>query len=322
MRALPAFALSLSAACVNGFSGSNLEIDFASTTQVLASPYVPDPNDLPSDQHFTLYAFQNGHDEAGDPVGFLFAVQAFELRHIVDLGSPCFIDVGDHVPHPGLHVSQYKNVILADNGYTVPCDSPAACLANPPPGATMQQMVDAATAVQRDLDVQALAGDMGIKVVVSATTTRYGAVATDCNGPEDQIPPPTCTDDASNARRLALCQATWQSDPDLFEGTDRVLTQPLNGTTYGTVDGINPISLSAVGGAGFYVNDVLDNNSGYAIYQETNGGPTPGQLILYGVPTMPTRGVFHVHMTNPDSPGAATADMAIFADLGDDNVQF
>jgi hypothetical protein len=319
MRALVLFALG--AGCVNGFSGSSLEIDFSSSTVPLGSPYGAMPGDLPSDQRFVLYAFQNGTDSQGNPVGRLFDVATFEIRHIVDLASPCFIDVGPHVPHPGLHVSQYKSVILADNGYNPLCADPTSCLANPPAGATMQQMIDAATAVQRDIDVQALAGDAGIKVVVSASASRYGTVATSCSGPADQIPPPTCTDAASNALRLQLCQAAWSADTNLYEGTDRVLTVPLNGTTYGDVDGINPVALNAIGGAGLYVNDTLDNFDGFAIYQQTNAGMPPGTLVLFGTPTAPTRGVIHVHFTNPANP-LLFADMGIFSDLGNDNVQF
>ena len=44
-----------------------------------------------------------------------------------------------------------------------------------------------------------------------------------------------------------------------------------------------------------------------------------GQLLVFGTPTMPTRGVTHVHMTSVTSP-TQTADLAIFADLGNDDV--
>jgi hypothetical protein len=36
---------------------------------------------------------------------------------------------------------------------------------------------------------------------------------------------------------------------------------------------------------------------------------------------MPTRGVRHVHMVNPTTP-ALTAELAIFIDLGEDDVHF
>jgi hypothetical protein len=173
--------------------------------------------------------------------------------------------------------------------------------------------------------------------VTSASVTTYPAVAADCNGPDGKIPPPTCTDETSNARRLAACQDIWHGDPLLFEGTDRVLTAPLNGTTHGFVDGQNPINLSLVGGAQFYVTTALGGTDAYAVYwqfDDANGDgmpdvpdPSPpgttalGTLVFFGHPQMITRGVEHVHLTSPLSP-ILTAEMAIFVDLGDDNVQF
>src|ERR1700759_4333772 len=154
--------------------------------------------------HFTIYAVQQ--DAMQDR---LFEVARFELHRIVNPSSPCFIDVGEHVPHPGLHVSQYAAKIPEDTG--IPN------LANPPPTATEQQKELAATAVQRQANVGLLASsDMGIVAVTSAWTSTYPAVAADCNGPPEQIPPPTCTDDASNQLRLKLCQAAWKADPDLW----------------------------------------------------------------------------------------------------------
>ena len=58
------------------------------------------------------------------------------------MNSPCFIDVGEHVPHPGLHVSQYAKVIGMDVG--IPD------FTNPPANATQEAKVTAATADQRE----------------------------------------------------------------------------------------------------------------------------------------------------------------------------
>ena len=156
-----------------------------------------------------------------------------------------------------------------------------------------------------------------------------------------------CTDAAANLRRLAACQAAWHADatagPDLpgvgyFEGTDRVLTQPLNGVTQGFVDGRNPVNLAPVGGSQFFVDEILDGFDGFAVYWQyddadhdgqpdypasvpvADRSPT-GQQLLFGRPTAPTRGVIHVHMTNLIQP-LLTAEVAIFADLGSDDVQF
>jgi hypothetical protein len=261
-----------------------------------------------SADHLTLYAYQT------DPqVGRLFELQRFEIHKIVDLTSPCFIDVGDHVPHPGLHVSQYAAVIGQDVG--IPD------LANPPATATDAAKTAAATAVQRQTDVALLAGAGGIKAVTSASTSTYGAVGAACSDATG-IPPPQCTDAVSNQRRLAACQAAWAADPDYYEGTDRILTSPLNGTAHGNVDGTNPINLAPVGGAQFFIDEVLDGFDGYALYEQTDAQTTPGgTLMLFGAPTTPTRGVIHVHMTNPAAP-TLFADLAIFSNVGQDDVSF
>jgi hypothetical protein len=306
-----------------------VQFDFSPEMPVQASVgAAPLVGELPANIHFRLYAFQEDAT-----AGRLFEIQRFEIHRIVDLSSPCFIDVGDHVPHPGLHVSQYAKVIQQDTG--------VIDLANPPAGATEAQKIDAATAVQRQTNVAALSSDMGIKVVSSASVGTYPAVGADCNDTSG-IPPATCTDNASNQRRLAACQAAWQAtDPKLpgptyFEGTDRVLTQPLNGTTNGFVDGTNPVNFAPVGGAQFYVDEILENFNGFAVYwqfDDADNNQQPdypagfpdqnpiGQQLLFGRPTAPTRGVIHVHMTSTSIP-LLTAELAIFANLAADNVQF
>jgi len=266
----------------------------------------PAAGELPANSHFTIYAIQE--DPAQDR---LFALDSFEVHRIVDPTSPCFIDIAG--PHPGLHVTQYANKIAADTGITD--------IANPPATATEQQKIEMATALQRMTNVAALGSDMGIRAITSASPAVYPAVAADCSGPADQIPPATCTADASNQLRLTLCQAAWQADPDLFEGTDRVLTVPLGGVTHGMVDGLNPINMAPVGGAQFFVDNALDNVDAYAIYTQTDGMAGPGTQLLFGRPTMPTRGVSHVHLVSPANP-ALTAEMAVFADLGEDDVHF
>jgi hypothetical protein len=314
------------AGCVDEFSGSNVQFDFAPAMPAQAPVgQMPKPTELPTNIHYTLYAFQEDAT-----AGRLFKVQDFEIHKIVDLGSPCFIDVGAHVPHPGLHVTQYANVIEKDTGIADPTMPP-------PPGTTMQQDIEAATAFQRWADVQALAGDSGIKAVSDASTAVYDAVAADCTD-TTKIPPPTCTDDASNKQRLDMCQAMWKANPSYFEGTDRVLTAPLDGTVHGMVDGQNPVNLAPTGGVQFFVDSALDGFDGFAVYwqfDDANADGMPdypagfpdadksqaGQLMLFGKPTMPTRDVIHVHMTNPQSP-SIIAELAIFANLDQDNTNF
>jgi hypothetical protein len=47
----------------------------------------------------------------------------------------------------------------------------------------------------------------------------------------------------------------------------------------------------------------------------------PGTQLYFGRPTLPTRDVSHVHLVNPNN-AALTAEMAVFADLGQDDVHF
>jgi hypothetical protein len=309
-------------ACVDGFQGSNVQMDLSPAMPVEASPGVaPRAGEVPDSTHFTFYAFDTGTDSQGNPVGRLYAVQDFEIHRIVDPASPCFIDVPPNVPHPGLHVSQFAQVIAADTGYTYDATN-GIDLANPPAGATQQQMIAAATAQQRMINIALLGGDMGIKVITSASAGNYPPLGADCNDTSG-IPPPTCTDGPSNQRRLAMCQKAWHDDKNYYEGTDRVLTAPLNGITHGFVDGMNPVNLAPVGGSQFFVTSELDRFTGYAIYQQADF-PTaagPGTLLLFGAPTMPTRGVYHVHMTSAANP-ALVADVAIFPDLDQDNTNF
>jgi hypothetical protein len=297
------------AGCVDGFRGSNLELDLSPQTPVQARYQgAPAMGELPANSHFTLYAIQEDPTESR-----LFELARFEVHRIVDTSSPCYLDEGENVPHPGLHVSQYAAKIAEDTGI--------ADVRNPPPTATEQQRILMATAVQRMANVAALGGASGIKVVSSASTSTYPAVASSCSGPPNEIPPATCTDAASNQLRLRLCQAAWDADERLFEGTDRVLTDPLNGTTHGMVVGANPLNMAPVGGAGFYVDNALVDIDAYAIYVQMDGVEGPGMQLLFGRPTMVTRGVSHVHMTSPLSP-MLTSDLAVFADLGEDGVHF
>jgi len=320
-----AIALLTLAGCIDEFHGSNVQIDFAPNMPAQASAYrAAAADEFPSNVHFTLYAFSST-----ETAGYLFEIQQFEVHRIVDLTSPCYIDVGEHVPFPGLHVSQFVNKLELTTGITD--------IANPPPGATEEQKIDVATAIQRDQDVQLLAGDNGPKVVTSTSTNVYTNIATDC-ADTSGIPPPQCIDDAQNVLRLQKCKSAWDAaGGQMYEGTDRVLTQPLTGITYGFVVGMNPINLAPIGGAQFYVNEVLDDFESYAIYwqyDDANGDGQPdyppttpadertklGVLFLYGVPERPTRGVIHVHMTSLVSD--VTAELAIFSGIDEDDVHF
>lgn len=295
--------------CVDGFRGSNIQLDLSPMTPVQARiGDTPGPGELRADSHFTIYGIQRGETEDR-----LFEIQRFEIHRLVDTTSPCFIDVGDNVPHPGLHVTRYAQKIAEDIGASDP--------ANPPPTATEQEKILLDTANRRMINVALLGGSTGLKVVSSASTSTYPPVAGSCGGSQELIPPPNCIDDASNQLRLRLCQAAWSADPALFEGTDRVLTAPLNGVTHGMLLGANPINMGPVGGAQFYVDEALADIDAYAIYTQDDGMETEPTQQFFGRPTMPTRGVARVHLVSPANQ-TITAEMVVFADLSGDDVPF
>lgn len=295
--------------CVDGFRGSNIQLDLLPGTPVQAHVAgAPAPGELPANSHFTIYAIQQDTDQDR-----LFELIRFEIHQLVDGTSPCFIDVGEHVPHPGLHVTRYAVKIAEDIGASDP--------QNPPPTATEEEKILLETANKRMTNLALLGGSAGLKVVASASTATYPTVATSCGGPSDQVPPASCIDDASNQLRLELCQAAWKADPSLFEGTDRVLTAPLNGVTHGMLFGRNPINMAPVGGAQFFVDEALNNVDAYAIYFQVDGMPEPGTQLYFGRPVMPTRGVTRVHLVSPINI-MLTSEMVVFSDLGRDDVHF
>lgn len=267
--------------------------------------------ELPGPTHFTLWRVDE--EIAGQPPMFTM-LQQFEVHRVADIGSPCFIDVGDNVPFPGVHVTQFGARMAMATG--IPD------VTNPPAGASEQDRIDAATAVQRMQNVMALATNpAGVKVITTASATSYPIPDPDCNG--TGLPPPACLDDASNARRLQICTDIWAQDPLKFEGTDRILTAPLNGTTFGFVNGLNPINMAPVGGAQFFPTDTLydPQPDAYAVTIDADGTTTPGTVFLYGLPRKVTRGVTHVRMGSPINPMAA-AVLAVFAHIDDDEVDF
>lgn len=329
MRTIALALLSL-AGCIDEFNGSNVQLDLAAPTPAQAPlGLAPLADELPGNIHFTLYAFREYVDQQGAPVGSLFELQQFEIHHAVDLASPCYIDVGEHVPFPGVHVSMFVDKMKEATGI--------ADIANPPASATERQKIELATAIERGENVHKLAADKGPKALTTVSDGRYPAVAASCTD-TNGIPPPMCMDDDANARRLAACQAAWSGDKNYYEGTDRVLTLPLNGNVAGFVTGVNPINFGDIGGAQFFVDEELDDFDGFAVYWQYDDAdhdgmpdyPTTvpmdqrtelGVQFLFGRPDKPTRGVIHAHMTNQTNP-LITAELAIFTNLDEDDVHF
>lgn len=356
-RLHPRFAFSaalacalLSAACVEQFEGSNIQIDFGpampAQTRQGVNP-LPGGAQLPFVSHYRLYGI------TADADGMLTdytELQRFEIHRIVEKASPCFIEP-EVARFPGLHSSQYEAKIKEETGIID--------IANPPAGASEEDKIDVATAMQRTMNIDALTrnpgevntpallGAGGLKAVTSVSiASSYPGVNNTCfdvnpDGDRNLIPAPSCIDDLSNEVRLEVCKRVWAENPGLYEGTDRVLTEPLAGEFFGIVTGMNPINRAVLGGTQFFVEDVIGIYDAYAVatqYDDLTGDGVPdvppgapsfgpnGLNLCIGVPSYPTRGVTRVQMAGQSmSPAVAaqlSCQLAIFSDLGQDNVHF
>ncbi len=346
-----ATAALLCAGCVEKFSGSNLQFDFSAAT------LAPGGNDYdgvraPDNTYLTFYAVDHVYavdadgnpvlDDLGNPVvseSFLFAVQRFEIRRVIDTSSPCFIEV-ENTPFPGLHVTQVatklKQTICARLQQDDTCFDLA--VTDPPPGATEEDIIDVITADVRmqnlpDLEAQ-------VKAVTTFSNFQYPA----------DIPAADLIDDASNAERLEKCQAAWADeaesreaeDEGFYEGSDKVFTLPLNGRLYGMVEGLNPINdVGLIGGAAMFVDEVLTTPDAFTLnwqFKDLDGDGEPdypadffddpnrqesdtGYTFMTGRPEARTRGVVSVRLVSPYATGTF-AEVAIFPDLADDDVHF
>jgi hypothetical protein len=327
-------------ACLEPSGGSNLTLDFAEAVQTAAAPGVtPQPEQPPADTYYaffaTDYVFRDAdgdgrvdRDANGEPIAeqaYIFEVQHFEIKTVINRGSPCFIDV-EGAPFPGIHITQYAEKMKEDRGVVDPFD----------PNVPYNDAVDVLTAERRMELLPALQDEL--KAVTSMSTFRYPATTAmgEC-GPVSQIPHPSCMDDESNAVRLRLCKEQWAAaGPDFYEGSDKVFTLPLNGQFYGMVEGMNPINEGFVGGAGIYIDEDLTGFDHFFInwqYKDLDGDGTPdtpagvtpsalGFAYLEGRAERISRGVISASLRNLNRPNTIRAEAAVFPNLGDDDVNF
>jgi hypothetical protein len=346
--------LSLSA-CVEPFRGSNVQIDFNDQMKAVADRgAVAVAGQAPADTFFVLYAADykyadadgDGHtdlDVNGEPLieeAYMYEVQRFEVRKLIDLSSPCFIDlpggagIEGQTVFPGLHVTQHGNKTREVQGVSDPLD----------PSVPYDKAVIVLTADQRMTNLPKLQDQL--KAVVSSDATveagvpdfQYPATAPAgmCPPGPNDIPHPTCTDDESNAQRLRICQDLWeQAGPDWYEGSDKVFTLPLHGRLNGFVEGMNPVNqVGLIGGASFYVDENLVGHDAYVLnyqWKDYNGDGMPdapanmasdiGQPFMFGRSKHFSRGVTNATFRHA-TVANLQATLAVFPDLGDDSVQF
>lgn len=331
------------AGCVESFGGSNLQLDFSEATPVSGGNDY-DGIQAPANTYFTFYAVEEIADEDGQVTqSYLFEVARFEIRPVIDLSSPCFIELED-AAYPGLHVTQYadevREEICARLGHEPDCfEDPF----DPPAGADEGDITDVLGADIRMENLIDLQGQ--VKGVTSFSNFSYPAPQPDCDATGDEIPAIGCASAAANAQRLRACRALWAAAEDAegdgvkdaYEGSDKVFTLPLSGKLYGTVEGPNPINSGFLGGASIYVDEVLSDFDAYTIrwqFKDLDGDGEPdypadfdreesdtGYPFMTGEPEARARGVINARLTTPLS-SATYAEIVIFPDLADDNVHF
>ncbi|MCG8422103.1 MAG: hypothetical protein MJE77_29620 [Proteobacteria bacterium] len=335
----------LAAACVDPFRGSNIQLTLRAGVPVPPGEGMtpPEQGSLPADTFFSFYAVEfvferdrDGNivvDGDGEPVvadSSTYHVTDFEIRPLIDRDSPCFIEV-DKTEFPGLHVTRLEEKLRAETGIDDPL--------NPPSGADSGRVSDVLNAAERVSQLNVLQNT--VKAVTSVSHVDYPAVGTACvadGGDTGTIPPPQCTDAESNRVRLDLCRQFWADHPEHYEGSDKVFTIPLNGDFFGTVEAINPLSGAQIGGAGFFVDEVLTGLDSLLInwqFKDLDGDGQPdfpdqtgepdrseiGTLFMQGLSARITRGVIHVPLRHP-TVTTISGEAAIFPDLGQDGVNF
>jgi hypothetical protein len=330
-KAFSSCALALLAAgCVEAFPGANVQIDFSSATPTPARRgTAPVGQQPPADTYFSLYASKETLDDSGAVVRTdQFEVERFEIRPVIDLSSPCFIDLEDS-RYPGIHVSRFYERLLNEVGIGEDGDP-----TRPPAGIDRNDLIDALTAQVRDTNLPRL--QAAVKTVASASLTfdyQNVVAGTDCSNPaEGMIPPPNCDDDESNRIRLAECRRQWETDPLFYEGSDKVFALPINGAFYGVVEGQNPVNGGLLGGSALFVDESLVDAATFSVrwqYKDldNNGEPDDpsagpiGVLFMEGRPEVRTRGTLNARLVN-DVQLAVAAEMVVFTDLARDDVAF
>jgi len=270
---------------------------------------------------------------------------------VIDLRSPCFIE-SDDSRVPGAHVAFAHQALIASlrKKYGVDEFDPYA----PPDGTSQNDVIDVLTAKVRHDNLSKLAAN--IKVVTAhspAAPPPQADVPGDdgkpqnCpdNGDPDLIPPPECIDEESNEKRARVCKQFWADNPNYYQGSDKVLSLPLNGEFYGPVTTQDPRNNQFIGGGGFYVDTDLRGVEGMMLnwqydcapddYRNDPRGCEPqypddiaqesrspiGSHYMAGEAESRVRGVINVPMQNRTF-GNISGELAIFSELEADHVQF
>ena len=299
--AVVALSASLLSACVDNFNGSIIELYLHGGVQVPGDD-PPGFGRPPSDTHYEIYV---SRDQS------VFHVVDFDIRTVIDTGDPCFIEEGG-ARFAGLHSTQIvaKTLEAAMADGTVDDDEAG----------------DIANAMSRVANMGLLQSSLKVLTLHEVGLTRAVLDAVLVT-----VPPASMTDDATNAQRLAVCQAIWRMHAGYYVGTDKVLSVPLNGVYYGLVEATDPRNGSFLGGGSVSSTLALDAFDSFRINWNWNdpadsrAASYPPSSIGYhymaGTPIQRVRGVINVSIANDDFTQIA-GDVSIFTNLGEDDVHF
>ncbi len=290
-----------SAACVDNFDGSKIELLLHGGVDVPADP--PGNGRPPSDTHYEIWVAKEQS---------VFHIADFDIRPVIKMEDPCFIE-GEGARFAGLHSTKIvaKLKAFATEGGRTPTDQDAG---------------DIALAEVR-------VGNMSLLESSLKVFTAHEAGLTEAHIAEltADVPPPDQIDDASNADRLAKCKAVWQGHPGYYVATDKVLAIPLNGTYYGLVAATDPRNGALLGGGtidsdvSFPQFDAMRVNWSWNDPKDPRKGGYPPSSIGYhymaGTPVMIVRGVLNVSLVNEDF-ARISGEASIYTDLARDDVQF
>jgi hypothetical protein len=298
---LAAIAALSTASCVQSFSGSQIELFLHSGVQ-LPGDNPPGNGRPPSDTHFEMYVARGAT---------ALKLLEFDLRPVITQANKCFIE-DEHSRFPGLHSTMIVDKMTKDallDGTVTPLEAGDIALAQTRLGS--------------------MAGlENTIKVIVSHESGLTDAMIA---AEMAAVPDPSLDDDASNAARLAACNAIFDAHPAYFVGTDKVLSIPLNGTYYGVVEGMDPRSGSPLGGGSVIVNASFPVFDSLRINWNFNDPNDPrkanyspsdvGWHYMAGTPFVRERGVINVSLRNQDF-GQIAGEASIYTNLDQDGVQF
>src|SRR5262249_42088286 len=133
------------------------------------------------------------------------------------------------------------------------------------------------------------------------------------------------------ATRLSTCTSIWQAHPGYYVGTDKVLTIPLNGTYYGLVEGQDPRNGGLLGGGQISSDVSVQGLEAMRVDWNFNAGDDPrrafyspsniGWHYMAGKAVERERGTYNITVVNQDF-GQIRGEIAVFTDLGNDDVHF